>query len=141
MRFLALSIFILTLTFGCSSSKTATNLEDSMSNDLKKAQRKEDIKRSTDLTDRLKTFPGIAVRGSGSSATFTVRGVNSVSNSTEQPLFILDGVQLADYQQLYESVIPAEIKKIEVLRKTAETQQYGFRGNYGVIRITTDAAR
>jgi len=109
-----------------------------MNDDLKKAQQVEDSKRNVDLTARLKTFPGVSVRGSGANATFMIRGINSFSDAGEQPLFVLDGVQLTAYEQLYDTVDPTLIKKIEVLRKATETQEYGFRGNYGVIRITTE---
>jgi len=122
----------------CSASKTAQNLNESLNSDLKKAQQVEESKRTLDLTARLKTFPGITVRVTGANATFTIRGINSFSNAAEQPLFILDGVQLQSYDQLYESIDPRQISKIEVLRKATETQEYGFRGNYGVIRVTTE---
>jgi len=138
MKWIFSYIFLLVLCLSCSSTKDSAAATDTFEQDLKKAEQIEKNKRSIDLTQRIKTFPGVKVEGSGGSAIFTIRNSRSFDLGDGQPLFVLDGLMMTSYEQLYSTVDVSEIKKIEVLRKVSETQEYGFRGNYGVIRITTD---
>ncbi len=89
-----------------------------------------------DLTYYIKQLPGVLVRGSGPAATITVRGTASVLMDPS-PLFVLDGTPMGtDYGQIYDSVNPDQIKRIEVLKDASETSLYGMRGAMGVIEIT-----
>lgn len=135
-----LTILLLALLFAisCTSTKDAGNQTDTFDTDLKKIKQRDANNRSIDLTERIKRFPGVTVSGSRGSATFTIRNTRSFELGDGQPLFVLDGQLMNSYDQVYSSVDQSEVKKIEVLRKVSETADYGFRGNYGVIRITTD---
>ena len=63
---------------------------------------------------------------------FTIRGNRSLTASND-PLFIVDGVQYSSIQNLN----PNDIASIEVLKDAASTAIYGARGANGVVLITT----
>jgi len=68
----------------------------------------------------------------GAGLDFTIRGNRSITASN-QPLFIVDGVQYSSIQNLN----PNDISSIEVLKDAASTAIYGSRGANGVVLITT----
>lgn len=80
--------------------------------------------------------PGMDItRQSGETAAgldFTIRGNRSLTASN-QPLFIVDGVQYGSIQFLN----PNDIASVEVLKDAASTAIYGARGANGVVLITT----
>lgn len=61
-----------------------------------------------------------------------IRGINSINTSSE-PLYVVDGVQMTDFQY----VNPNDIDRIEVLKDASAAAIYGARGANGVILITT----
>ena len=75
--------------------------------------------------------PGVKVEKSGqNSALVYVRGINSI-NSSMQPLYIVDGVEVNDISMIN----PYEVESVDVL-KDASAAIYGLRGSNGVIIIT-----
>lgn len=96
--------------------------------------------------------PGLLITQSnglpGSRFKALIRGQNSIQNGTS-PLFIIDGVPfLSDNDALtqlngmlsnspFNSIDPADIESIEVLKDADATAIYGSRGANGVILITT----
>ncbi len=92
----------------------------------------------------------------GATASINIRG-NSSIRSGNQPLIVLDGIQLdnrsaepgGDVSQLGRSqgsnplgfIDPNEIESIEVLKDASATAIYGSRGANGVIIITTKKGR
>jgi len=68
------------------------------------------------------------------SASIRLRGVNSLNASTT-PLFILDGAPITS--SLFNSLNPADIENITVLKDAASTAIYGSRAANGVIVITS----
>jgi len=67
----------------------------------------------------------------GSSPTIRIRGGSSI-NRSNQPLFIIDGVQRSS-----EDFNPEDIESIEILKDAAATAIYGARASNGVVLITT----
>ncbi len=67
----------------------------------------------------------------GSQTQVTIRGIATFNNSN--PLYVVDGVFAEDLN----SINPANIEKIEVLKDASSTAIYGSRGANGVIIITT----
>lgn len=61
----------------------------------------------------------------------TIRGTNSI-NSSVDPLFIVDGVEVPDIS----TINPSDVKSIDVI-KDGSSAIYGMRGANGVIIITT----
>jgi TonB-dependent starch-binding outer membrane protein SusC len=61
----------------------------------------------------------------------SIRGLGTTGNSN--PLFVVDGVPVADISQLN----PAEIESLDVLKDAASAAIYGSRASNGVILITT----
>ena len=86
--------------------------------------------------------PGLTVMnnngGIGGSPTLQIRGVGTLSNSQySNPLIIVDGVAMDDISYLN----PLDIENISVLKDAASTSIYGSRAAFGVILITTKAAK
>ena len=73
----------------------------------------------------------------GSSPTIRIRGIGSVSASSE-PLYIVDG---APYEAGISNINPADIESISVQKDASASAIYGARGANGVIIITTKRAR
>lgn len=69
----------------------------------------------------------------GGGATVRIRGGNSI-NSGNEPLYVIDGI--IDAGNL-NSLNPADIASIEVLKDASSTAIYGSRGANGVVIITT----
>jgi len=70
----------------------------------------------------------------GSNAVINIRGVGSVTQSSA-PLYVIDGFPQEDAN--FNSINPAEVASIEVLKDASATAIYGARGSNGVIIITT----
>lgn len=82
----------------------------------------------TNMLDYLRgTVPGLTVSSSGF---ITIRGIGS--NNPQQPLFLVDGVEVDDIS----NIDPNIVANVEVL-KDASSSIYGMRGGSGVIMITT----
>ena len=96
--------------------------------------------------------PGVSVTSSsgqaGSTTSIQIRGIGSMSAST-QPLYVIDGVpvtsgstgQLSDYiyttNNIMNSLNPADIESISILKDAAASSLYGSRAANGVVLITT----
>ena len=94
------------------------------------------------LTGRL---PGVQVNTNsgrpGGRANVRIRGFSSI-NSSNNPLYVVDGVQLpmgnqAQASQAIDYINPNDIVSVEVLKDASSTAIYGARGANGVILITT----
>ncbi len=70
----------------------------------------------------------------GSNANIVIRGSGSVTQSTS-PLYVIDGFPQED--GAFNSINPADIESIEVLKDASATAIYGARGANGVIIVTT----
>lgn len=99
-------------------------------------------------------IPGISVVAGtssqpGAKTTLRVRGVASMNASTE-PLYVLDGVPIPSYDLsnftsmseaggmgFIETLNPADIESITVLKDVASASLYGAKGANGVVLITT----
>ena len=67
----------------------------------------------------------------GSSPTIRVRGYSS--NSSSEPLFVVDGVRLGDIS----GIDPSTIASMEILKDAASAAIYGAEAGNGVVLITT----
>ena len=72
------------------------------------------------------------------SATLTIRGTNSINSGTA-PLYILDGVAISAAD--FNTINPADIESMSVLKDASSTSIYGARAANGVIVITTKRGR
>lgn len=73
----------------------------------------------------------------GSEASIYIRGIGSI-NASSTPLYIVDG---APYDGNLNSINPADIESISVLKDAASTSIYGSRAGNGLIIITTKQGR
>jgi TonB-linked SusC/RagA family outer membrane protein len=82
--------------------------------------------------------PGVILRATsgqpGNSGDIIVRGRGSINGSTN-PLFIVDGIQIAaaDFAQINQN----DIENVSILKDAIATSLYGSRGANGVIVVTT----
>lgn len=90
-------------------------------------------------------IPGVQVNVNsgrpGGKTNVRIRGFSSI-NSSNNPLFVVDGVQLPVSNQAQRSsaidyINPNDIVSVEVLKDASSTAIYGARGANGVILITT----
>ncbi len=90
-------------------------------------------------------IPGVQVNVNsgrpGGKTNVRIRGFSSI-NSTNNPLYVVDGVQLpmtnqAQFSQAIDYINPNDIVSVEVLKDASSTAIYGARGANGVILITT----
>ena len=72
------------------------------------------------------------------SASMTIRGTNSINSGTA-PLYILDGVEISASD--FNTINPADIESMSVLKDASSTSIYGARAANGVIVITTKRGR
>ena len=83
--------------------------------------------------------PGMLVNSGsgqpGSSATITIRGVQSITGAGAQPLYVIDGVPMPAFDM--QTINPNDFESITVLKDANATALYGARGGTGVIVITT----
>lgn len=87
----------------------------------------------------------------GAPVSIKIRGVNSISSSTE-PMWIIDGVPVVSgildnsvngevSQSILSMINPNDIESMEVLKDAAATSIYGSRGSNGVILVTTKTGK
>jgi TonB-dependent starch-binding outer membrane protein SusC len=77
----------------------------------------------------------------GGRTTVRVRGFSSI-NSSNNPLYVIDGVMLpqgnqSQFSSAIDYINPNDIASVEVLKDASSTAIYGARGANGVILITT----
>ena len=72
------------------------------------------------------------------SASMKIRGTNSINSGTS-PLYILDGVEISAAD--FNTINPADIESMSVLKDASSTSIYGARAANGVIVITTKRGR
>ncbi len=126
----SISIFICLLITTCF-------LACGLSQNTSKTQEEKTINpHNLDLTQLLQKQPGVYVRGTGYTASISIRGVNSLTLSNE-PLFILNGQPIHSYSSLFDMVDRSNITSIKVLKNGGDTSIYGVRGSNGVIVIKT----
>lgn len=81
----------------------------------------------------------------GGNISVRIRGTNSI-NGTSEPLYIVDGIQIANSGGINEvsplsTINPNDIESVEVLKDASATAIYGARGSNGVVLITTKRGR
>lgn len=90
-------------------------------------------------------IPGVQVNTNsgrpGGKANVRIRGFSSI-NSSNNPLYVIDGVQLPQgnqdqFSQSIDYLNPNDVVSVEVLKDASSTAIYGARGANGVILITT----
>lgn len=83
----------------------------------------------------------------GAASTINIRGITSpVSGSTNEPLYVIDGVPFfadknSNMLNPLMTISPNDIKSIDVLKDAAATAIYGSRGANGVVIINTVSGR
>lgn len=130
-------IFFLACTLGfivCSCG-TTNNSSNTLNDSTYQAGDIIDPDQSISLVDHLRRVPGVHISGDGPNASVKIRGISSI-NSSNEPLFILDGQQLTGGLRAATQLVPVnEIKFIRVLKNPEDTGIYGVRGANGVIEI------
>lgn len=126
---------VIVVGYGVQKKKDLTGAVSSIGGDLFK-ERKE-----TQVAQALQgSMSGVLVTRNGSSgamgsANIRIRGVTTIGDSN--PLVIVDGVPVADVNQ----VNPNDIENLTVLKDAASASIYGSRAASGVILITTKRAK
>ena len=69
----------------------------------------------------------------GTAATFRIRGTSTLSDGGSNPLFIVDGMEVSNI----DNINPRDIASVEVLKDAASAAIYGSRSAKGVVIIST----
>ncbi|MDY2943823.1 MAG: TonB-dependent receptor [Paludibacteraceae bacterium] len=69
----------------------------------------------------------------GSASDFRIRGASTLNSEGSTPLFIVDGMEVANI----DNISPSDIASIEVLKDAASTAIYGSKSANGVIIVST----
>ena len=119
-------IIIIGLLASCASSRSAQSTKDpdGLSTNY------------LELADYLRRVPGVLVTGGNGNYSVLVRGISSIGGSNE-PLYVIDRMQVGNYNQAAAMVDPNDIAYVEVLKDVASTTAYGMQGANGVIIIHT----
>ena len=126
---------VVVVGYGVQKKKDLTGAVSTINGDMFK-ERKE-----TQVSQALQgAMSGVLVtrnggNGSMGGATIRIRGITTIGNSN--PLVIVDGVPVADVNQ----VNPNDIESLTVLKDAASASIYGSRAASGVILITTKRAK
>ena len=81
---------------------------------------------------------GVDVRQGEGGLIVRIRGAADFGVSGADPLFVLDGLPLAQGMRgVLVGVNPRDVQSIRVLKNAADTALYGSRGANGVVLITT----
>ena len=73
----------------------------------------------------------------GSIGTIRIRGISSNSSSANNPLYIVDGLQVSDLK----TIDPQNVESIEILKDAASAAIYGAQAGNGVVVITTKSGK
>lgn len=121
-------------TTGCKSSKEYSgdpNEKPTMK--ASKSMVKEDVP-ARNMAELIGRQPNVVVSGSGSNVSFQIRGRRSFT-STNEPLFIVDGMNMGhDYQRIA-NIDPKDVRRVNIVRDPADLVAYGSQGANGVIEI------
>ena len=80
----------------------------------------------------------------GAAASVRIRGLSSLSGNNE-PLYVVDGIPISQGKEVganpLDSINPADIVSMEVLKESSATAIYGSRAVNGVVLITTSKGK
>lgn len=139
---------VVVIGYGTKSKRNVTSSVSSVSS--------EDMEKFNNGTTTFDNLLGGAIKGvlvqqssgkPGSASTINVRGITSpVSGSTNEPLYVIDGVPFfltkdSDGLNPLLTISPNDIESIDVLKDAAATSIYGSRGANGVIIVNTKNGR
>lgn len=139
---------VVVIGYGTKSKRDVTSSVSSVS--------AEDMEKFSNGTATFDNLLGGAIKGvlvqqssgkPGAASTINVRGITSpVSGSTNEPLYVIDGVPFfldkdADALNPLLTISPNDIQSIDVLKDAAATSIYGSRGANGVIIVNTKNGR
>ena len=138
-KIILLSIFAICLSANAcktaQSNASSPELKEAEALAKKKKKKKTRV-RGTSLTGELRRVPGLRVSGDDQSGRVVLRGNAASIAAGNNPLFVLDGIQVGTSLPQVSSMIDVtKIDKIQLL-KESEAGMYGARGSNGVIEIT-----
>lgn len=133
-EFLA-GLMVLALTFftaGCASSGNSATDTDA------KVENKVSSNKNLTLEDYLRRLSGVQVRGSGNNLSVTIRGNMSISDTDDEPLYVLNGREVGhNYAEVARLVSRGDILSVEAI-PASRASGYGLQGGSGVIVIETE---
>lgn len=131
-------IFVLTISvvaslmllMGCASSGSGTQRNSKIQN---KISSNEDLT----LESYLRRLNSVKVTGSGDNISVSIRGNMSITDSDEQPLYILNGQKVGNsFARVSSMISKGTIISVEAI-PASRASIYGMEGGSGVIIIKT----
>ncbi|MBM6500202.1 SusC/RagA family TonB-linked outer membrane protein [Flavobacterium macrobrachii] len=75
----------------------------------------------------------------GQAARVVIRGANSINGASSNPIYVVDGALMTSIEM--NSINPADVESMTVLKDAAAAALYGSRAGNGVIIVTTKRAK
>jgi TonB-dependent SusC/RagA subfamily outer membrane receptor len=126
---------VVVVGYGVQKKKDLTGAVSSIGSEMFKERKETQVAQALQGAMSGVTVTRSGANGSMGSATIRIRGVTTIGDSN--PLVIVDGVPVADVNQ----VNPNDIENLSVLKDAASASIYGSRAASGVILITTKRAK
>jgi|GEM_PF-3191058 len=133
-----------TAVFSSEEAKEASKIEvklNKQKRELIRKKRKEEEQialSQLNLDQYIYRMGNVQVKGEGADARIIIRGGKTTILSNTEPLFILNGIQIESFSQLFTMVEVENIKSLKVLKTASDAGFYGSRGSNGVIEIITE---
>lgn len=86
------------------------------------------------MADLLRRQPNLQVMGSGENIQLQIRGQNTIITSSE-PLILVDGYRVGSGYAVIQSINPADVARINIIRDPGQLAGYGLGAANGVIEI------
>ncbi|MDX2247945.1 MAG: TonB-dependent receptor plug domain-containing protein [Bacteroidia bacterium] len=86
------------------------------------------------MADLLRRQPNLQVSGSGENIQLQIRGQNTMMTSTE-PMIVVDGYRVGSGYAAIQSINPADVARINIIRDPGQLAGYGLGAANGVIEI------
>ncbi|MEZ4776130.1 MAG: TonB-dependent receptor plug domain-containing protein [Bacteroidia bacterium] len=86
------------------------------------------------MADLLRRQPNLQVSGTGENIQLQIRGQNTMITSSE-PLIVVDGYRVGSGYSAIQSINPADVARINVIRDPGQLSGYGLGAANGVIEI------
>ena len=134
--------FILFLAFGlflgaCSSTKSTSKTKDKVT----RTQASDNLE-NISLVNYLRKIPGLRVSGDDTNGSVQVLGGGGGLLTSNQPLFVLDGVNIGrSLSRAANMIVVTNIGEIRVLKPGSDASYYGVQGASGVIEIVSKSKK
>jgi len=124
-------VFVLATVFSCkvydpTDGMNISKAEKKLIREKRKREEAEALKQLP-LDEYLRVTQNIQVKGNGEDAIIIIRNGATSLIAADDPLFVLDGIQIDTFRELFEQLDVEDIKEVRVLKTASELALYGAK--------------